>query len=58
MEYIISDLVIDLKCIASRIYNQSNENNMIYINFMNNVIQKPSNVGHCNEKQKIRTFID
>ena len=51
LENIISGLVIDRKCIASRIYNQINEKNTIYLNFMNIINQKLSKVGLCNKKQ-------
>ena len=58
LKYIISGLVIGLKCIASRIYNQINEKNTIYLNFMNNIKKKLSNIEFCNRNQKFRTFID
>ena len=52
----MSGLVIDWKCIASTIYNQINEKNTIYLNFMNNINQKLSNIRFCNRSQKFRTF--
>ena len=51
LEYIISGLMIGWKCIASRIYNQINEKNTIYLNFINNMNQKPAKLEFCSTKQ-------
>ena len=56
---LLSGLVIDWKSIASKIYNQINKKNTIYLNFMKNINQKLSKVGFCNINQKTATaFVD